>query len=191
MDTGAGEVGGALRGSRRIGDALNARTDDVVSGMISRTRESGRRARRHGRGWTRRVGRVSTVAVAGWMAGEDVEAVREVGQESWRTLSQFAAERAVPLNEVMRHCLRWRDAVADVCESATTAGDGDLRAPVDDIAVPGWGEPSSQARGSLQRSWPRRLSGSSSAARAARSERMTDSGHQDTATSSDSPIWAG
>ena len=35
---------------------------------------------------------------------------REVGQESWRIFGQLAAQRAAPLNEVTKRCLRWRDA---------------------------------------------------------------------------------
>jgi len=61
-----------------------------------------------------RVGTVSTVAVARWMAGEGPEAAREVGRESWRIFGQLAAQRAAPLNEVTKRCLRWYDAVNDV-----------------------------------------------------------------------------
>ena len=63
-----------------------------------------------------KVGTVSTVAVARWMAGEGAEVAREVGQESWSIFGQLAAQRAAPLNEVTKRCLRWRDAAADVVE---------------------------------------------------------------------------
>ena len=58
------------------------------------------------------VGAVSTVAVARWMAGEGEAVAREVGQESWRIFGQLASQRAAPLNEVTKRCLRWRDATA-------------------------------------------------------------------------------
>jgi diguanylate cyclase (GGDEF)-like protein len=61
-----------------------------------------------------RVGAVSTAAVARWMAGEGVEVARDVGQESWSIFGQLAAQRAAPLNEVTKRCLRWRDAAAHV-----------------------------------------------------------------------------
>jgi len=58
------------------------------------------------------VGRVSTVAVARWMAGEGEAVARDVGQESWRIFAQLASQRAAPLNEVTKRCLRWRDSAA-------------------------------------------------------------------------------
>jgi diguanylate cyclase (GGDEF)-like protein len=48
------------------------------------------------------------------MAGEGVEVARDVGQESWSIFGQLAAQRAAPLNEVTKRCLRWRDATAHV-----------------------------------------------------------------------------
>jgi diguanylate cyclase (GGDEF)-like protein len=71
-----------------------------------------------------RVGTVSTVAVARWMAGEDPEVAREVGQESWQIFGQLAAQRAAPLNEVTKRCLRWCDAADDVVRE--TAAELDL-----------------------------------------------------------------
>ena len=67
----------------------------------------------------------STAAVASWMAGQGLEAAREVGMESWRIFGQLAADRVAPLNEVLKRCLRWRDAAADVLhESAQELGVG-------------------------------------------------------------------
>jgi diguanylate cyclase (GGDEF)-like protein len=48
------------------------------------------------------------------MAGEGAAVARDVGQESWRIFGQLAAQRAAPLNEVTKRCLRWRDAADDV-----------------------------------------------------------------------------
>jgi diguanylate cyclase (GGDEF)-like protein len=99
---------------RRLGELLNARTDDVVRGMGERTRASACMLDALVEDSFARVGRVSTVAVARWMAGESAEVAREVGQESWRIFGQLAVQRAAPLNEVTKRCLRWRDAAEDV-----------------------------------------------------------------------------
>src|ERR1700678_2436262 len=99
---------------RRLGEALNARTEDVVSGMVLRTSQSGHVLDELVEDSFARVGTVSTVAVARWMAGDGEEVAREVGRESWQIFGQLAAQRAAPLNEVTKRCLRWRDAAEDV-----------------------------------------------------------------------------
>ena len=98
----------------RLGEALNARTDDVVAGMLGRSQQSGLVLDAVVEDSFARVGAVSTIAVARWMAGEGAEAAREVGQESWSIFGQLAAQRAAPLNEVTKRCLRWRDAAEDI-----------------------------------------------------------------------------
>ncbi len=103
----------------RLGEALNARTDDVVAGMIGRSTSSGQVLDEVVEDSFSRVGAVSTIAVARWMAGEGAEAAREVGQESWSIFGQLAAQRAAPLNEVTKRCLRWRDAAEDVVREAS------------------------------------------------------------------------
>jgi diguanylate cyclase (GGDEF)-like protein len=99
---------------RRLGEALNARTEDVVRLMVARTTESHCRLQTMVEERFERVGTVSTIAVARWMAGESVEVAREVGQESWQIFAQLASQRAAPLNEVTKRCLRWRDAAGEV-----------------------------------------------------------------------------
>jgi diguanylate cyclase (GGDEF)-like protein len=99
---------------RRLGEWLKARTDDVAQDMIRRSVESGHALDAIVEDSFERVGAVSTAAVARWMAGEGVEVARDVGQESWSIFGQLAAQRAAPLNEVTKRCLRWRDAAAHV-----------------------------------------------------------------------------
>jgi diguanylate cyclase (GGDEF)-like protein len=99
---------------RRLGRALNERTADVVVAMLARTRASGQELDATVEERFERVGTVSTVAVARWMSGEAVEVAREVGQESWLIFGQLASQRAAPLNEVTKRCLRWCDAAAEV-----------------------------------------------------------------------------
>jgi len=93
---------------------LQARTDDVVAGMLKRSEASDHVLDAVVEDSFARVGTVSTIAVARWMAGEGADVAREVGQESWRIFGQLAAQRAAPLNEVTKRCLRWRDAADDV-----------------------------------------------------------------------------
>jgi diguanylate cyclase (GGDEF)-like protein len=99
---------------RRLGEALSARTDDVVAGILRRSADSGRTLDAVVEESFVRVGTVSTIAVARWMAGEGAAVAREVGQESWRIFGHLAAQREAPLNEVTKRCLRWRDAADDV-----------------------------------------------------------------------------
>jgi diguanylate cyclase (GGDEF)-like protein len=58
-----------------------------------------------------------TTAVARWIAGEDLEVVREAGSEAWQIFGELSAHRAASLKEVTRRCLCWRDVAAEVlCE---------------------------------------------------------------------------
>jgi diguanylate cyclase (GGDEF)-like protein len=101
------------RDLRRLGEALNRRTADVVARIERRTRESGRILEPLVEESFVKVGEVSTTAVARWMAGEGPEVAREVGHESWKIFGQLAAQQAAPLNEVTKRCLRWRDAAEE------------------------------------------------------------------------------
>ncbi|HST56444.1 MAG TPA: EAL domain-containing protein [Solirubrobacteraceae bacterium] len=103
---------------RRLGNVLNERTSEVVEGMQRRSRVSGHVLDTLVEDSFARVGAVSTVAVARWMAGEGAEVAREVGQESWRIFGQLAAQRAASLNEVTKRCMRWRDSADDVMRAS-------------------------------------------------------------------------
>jgi len=104
----------AISDLRSLGLALKARTDDVVGAMLKRTSESECRLEASVEERFARVGAVSTVAVARWMSGEGTEVAREVGQEAWQIFGQLASQRAAPLNEVTKRCLRWCDAAGEV-----------------------------------------------------------------------------
>jgi diguanylate cyclase (GGDEF)-like protein len=103
----------------RLGEQLKLRADDVVRDMVRRSAESGGTLDAIVEQSFERVGAVSTVAVARWMAGEGADVARDLGQESWSIFGQLAAQRAAPLNEVTKRCLRWRDAATDVCAECT------------------------------------------------------------------------
>jgi hypothetical protein len=115
----AGRADGvAEQALRRLGQRLNERTEDVVERMMERSATSGRVLDNVVEESFERVGAVSTVAFARWMAGEGEVVAREVGQESWRIFAQLASQREAPLNEVTKRCLRWRDSAADILEDS-------------------------------------------------------------------------
>ena len=102
------------RDLRRLGAALQGRTDDVVTLTVERTIESGQVVDALIQDSFERICRISTIAVARWMAGEGLEVTREAGKETWNIFGQLAAHRGASLKEVARRCLLWRDTVADV-----------------------------------------------------------------------------
>ncbi len=113
-------VPAAVDDLRRLGEMLNTRTVDVVAETVRLSAESGRVLDAVVEESFERVSAVSTVAIARWMAGEGEDVAREVGREAWHIFGQLAAQRAAPLNEVTKRCLRWRDATAHViCQSAS------------------------------------------------------------------------
>jgi diguanylate cyclase (GGDEF)-like protein len=99
---------------RVLGQAVDARTEDVVEAMLQRTRASEVQLESAIEERFARVGAVSTVAVARWMSGEGADTAREVGQEAWQIFGQLASQRAAPLNEVTKRCLRWCDAAREI-----------------------------------------------------------------------------
>ncbi len=105
---------------RALGDELNARTGEVVDRIVSRTERSGRVLDMRVEDRFMRVGEVSTIAVARWMAGCGEEAAREVGRDASRIFGQLGAQRDAPLNELIKRCLRWRDAAAEVLREIAT-----------------------------------------------------------------------
>ncbi|MGN6255427.1 MAG: putative bifunctional diguanylate cyclase/phosphodiesterase [Solirubrobacterales bacterium] len=123
----------------RLGEELNARTDDVVGRMMQRSAESGKTLAKVVEDSFEDVGAVSTVAVARWMAGEGEDVARQVGQESWRIFAQLASQREAALNEVTKRCLRWRDATLEVLDESAA----DLSLADETLAT---------ARGMVQRS---------------------------------------
>ena len=109
---------------RCLGEALEARTEDVVNGTVARATDAG------GvlvdalvQSSFDRICRLSTVALAKWMAGGAPEDGREASHEAFQHHGEMAAQHAVPLKEMTKRCLRWRDAVDEVlCDSATHLG---------------------------------------------------------------------
>jgi diguanylate cyclase (GGDEF)-like protein len=103
---------------RALGEALRTRTEDVVARILARNHQSGLVLNTLVEERFKRVGAVSTIAVARWMAGESPDVAREVGREVWQIFGELAAQRATPLNEVTKRCLRWSDAAEEVLREA-------------------------------------------------------------------------
>jgi diguanylate cyclase (GGDEF)-like protein len=99
---------------RRLGQELHAQAKEVVRRTVARIAESGPVLGDVVEERFQRVGEVSTIAVASWMAGDSPEAAIEIGQEVWQIFGQLAAQRAAPLGEVTKRCWRWCDAAGEV-----------------------------------------------------------------------------
>jgi diguanylate cyclase (GGDEF)-like protein len=104
---------------RSLGEALTARIGDVVEQTLAR-------AERHGvgaasleaipgvsSGSAAQITEVSTVAIARWLEGNPLSGDSDSSQQAWHFYGELAATREASLNDVIMHCLCWRDAVAD------------------------------------------------------------------------------
>jgi hypothetical protein len=107
-------------GLRRLGEALKARAEDVLSLTVARTAGPGHDVDVLVQDSFERISRSSTITVAGWMAGESLAVVREGGRETWEIFGELAAHRAAALNEVIRRCLFWRDSMAEILRESAT-----------------------------------------------------------------------
>ena len=67
-----------------------------------------------------RICTISTRAVALWMTVGDPQAAVEVGREGWKMFKQLAVNHTVPLNDLTKRCLRWREAVDSVLGEIAT-----------------------------------------------------------------------
>ena len=104
----------------RLGEALKARTEDVLNLTLERTKASHAPVDALVQDSFERISRSSTIAVARWMAGEGLEVARQAGQETWVIFGELAAHRAASLDEVTRRCLHWRDSMVEVLGADAT-----------------------------------------------------------------------
>jgi diguanylate cyclase (GGDEF)-like protein len=102
---------------RRLGEALQERREDVLADGARRT---GPDTDEQVRESIERVGSMATMALAQWMAGGKPEAGLDAGREAWDVFGQLAAHGTLPLNDVTKRCLRWRDAVNETLERIAT-----------------------------------------------------------------------
>jgi diguanylate cyclase (GGDEF)-like protein len=99
----------------------------VLARTVARNVESGLTLSAEVEERFQRMGEVSTLAVASWMAGATPESAVESGREVWQIFGQLAAQRAATLSEVTKRCWRWYDAVGEVLAQ----GAADLGVPDD------------------------------------------------------------
>ena len=134
----AGESASAALSSEdlhRLGRALRARTEDVVDQTVARTITSGQVVDALIQESFERICRLSTPAVARWMAGENLEVTDEAARETWYIFGQLAAHRGASLREVARRCLLWRDTVADILREIATEQDSSADALTQALAM--------------------------------------------------------
>jgi diguanylate cyclase (GGDEF)-like protein len=116
---------------RRLGEALKARTADVLELTLGRIAGSpGAEVDALVQDSYERISASSTVAVARWIAGEGLQVAREAGQETWQIFGELAAHRAASLHDVTKRCLCWRDAMAAVLRDSAA----ELDVPPADLA---------------------------------------------------------
>ncbi len=97
-----------------LGEALKARTADVLDLTTERTKGRGSGVDAVVQDRFQRINKSSTIAVARWIAGEGAEAAIEAGKETWVIYGELAAHRAASLNQLTKRCVWWRDSVAEV-----------------------------------------------------------------------------
>ena len=98
----------------RLGRALQARVEEVLSLTVERTTASGQVVDTLTQDSFERICTISTTAVARWMAGDGLEVTHPAARETGYIFGQLAAHREASLQEVTRRCLLWRDTVGDV-----------------------------------------------------------------------------
>src|SRR5271155_4371299 len=85
------------QGTQPLGQALKARAEDVLTETVGRTIETGEIVDSVVQEGFERICRSSTVAVARWIAGEDLDVARDAGRETWEIFGELAAHRAASL----------------------------------------------------------------------------------------------
>ncbi len=93
----------------RLGRAVQARAEDVLTLTVQRTASSGQAVDSLIQDSFERICAISTVAVARWIAGDGLEVTHPAARETGSIFGQLAAHRAASLQEVTRRCLLWRD----------------------------------------------------------------------------------
>ncbi len=101
----------------RLGEQLTARASQIAAAMAP-SRRSDRAVDETVEESLKRIGIVWTAAVARWMAGEGEDSARDAAGECLEIFREVASTGDAPLDEMVRSCLRWRDAAADAVAHA-------------------------------------------------------------------------
>jgi diguanylate cyclase (GGDEF)-like protein len=105
---------------RGLGEALKARSEDVLKLTVARTAGSGHVVDAVVQESFERISTSSTIAVARWIAGEGMEVAIDAGRETWEIFGELAAHRAASLDEVTRRCFAWRNVMAEILRESAT-----------------------------------------------------------------------
>ncbi len=103
-----------------LGEALRASAEEVISRTVACTIESGEVVDAPVQERFERICQGSTVAVARWIAGEDIAVTNEAARETSTIFGEFAVHRAASLNEVTRRTLWWRNVMAEMLRECAT-----------------------------------------------------------------------
>jgi diguanylate cyclase (GGDEF)-like protein len=99
---------------RLLGEALKERADEVLAETVIKTGDSGEAVDAPVQKRFEQICVSSTMAVARWIAGEDIQVTNEAAKETSQIFGELAARRAASLNEVTRRSLWWRNVMSDV-----------------------------------------------------------------------------
>jgi diguanylate cyclase (GGDEF)-like protein len=110
---------------RKLGEAVVARSADVLAETVMQTKGSGEIVDATVQGSFERICVNSTVAVARWIAGDGLEVTRDSARETSHIFGELAAHRAASLHEVTRRSMWWRNVMSDVLRECAA----DLRTP--------------------------------------------------------------
>jgi diguanylate cyclase (GGDEF)-like protein len=109
-----------------LGKALGRRAGDVVEQTLLRAAQHGVGAASReaipgvSSGSAAQITEASTGAIARWLEGHPPAGDSDSAQQTWRFYGELAATREASLNDVIMHCLCWRDAVAEVLQQSAT-----------------------------------------------------------------------
>ena len=108
--------------SRRLGEALKARAEDVLAadGRAEPRDRAIKRSTPWFRGASNGSAASSTIGGGALDRGEGIEVAIEAGRETWEIFGELAAHRAATLDEVTRRCFAWRNVMAEVLHESAS-----------------------------------------------------------------------
>jgi diguanylate cyclase (GGDEF)-like protein len=99
---------------RKLGEAVLARSEEILAGTVEHSQEGGEDLDESVSRSFEQVCTNSTVAVARWIAGDDLEVTHDAARETSRIFGELSAHRAASIHEVMRRSMWWRNVMAGV-----------------------------------------------------------------------------
>src|SRR5580704_8166498 len=98
-------AGNVAADMRWLGEALSARSEEVLRRTIARAEESGSVFDGDVGGSLERVCSVATSAVAAWMRSGSPETGLNAGRGAWHLFGWLAAQHTAGLDDITRRCL--------------------------------------------------------------------------------------